>query len=188
MMTGTGEQRAMVHEALDRWWGPLMQMHGPRSDPAKDRDLYWRIKAKSSEELRQEFLSIYVPRLWELGLTIPDPELHLDEASGSWSYGEPDWAELKSVVTGHGPKSQERLEFRRLHYADTQWVRRILAGTDDPAREEANLNARQPIGRLLQPREIAHAIAYLASPLASATTGVALGVDGGMHSLRPPAR
>lgn len=72
--------------------------------------------------------------------------------------------------------------------ADTQWVRRILAGTDDPAREEANLNARQPIGRLLQPREIAHAIAYLASPLASATTGVALGVDGGMHSLRPPAR
>jgi ring-1,2-phenylacetyl-CoA epoxidase subunit PaaA len=123
MMTGSDTQRAMVQEALDRWWGPLMQMHGPRSDPAKDRDLFWRIKAKASEELRQEFLSIYVPRLLELGLTVPDPELRLDDASGVWHYGEPDWAELKSVVTGHGPKSQERLEFRRLHHAETQWVR-----------------------------------------------------------------
>ena len=77
MVTGTPEQRAMIQEALDRWWGPLMQMHGPRSPREKDRDLYWRIKAKTSEELRQEFLSIYVPRLLELGLTLPDPELRL---------------------------------------------------------------------------------------------------------------
>ena len=70
MVTGTSEQRAMLQEALDRWWGPLMQMHGPRSPREKDRDLYWRIKAKTSEELRQEFLSIYVPRLLELGLTL----------------------------------------------------------------------------------------------------------------------
>ena len=61
MVTGTAGAAGMVQEALDRWWGPLMQMHGPRSDRAKDRDLYWRIKAKTSEELRQEFLSIYVP-------------------------------------------------------------------------------------------------------------------------------
>jgi hypothetical protein len=27
------------------------------------------------------------------------------------------------VVTGHGPRSRERLEFRRLHHAETQWVR-----------------------------------------------------------------
>ena len=31
MTNGTAAQRAMVQEALDRWWGPLMQMHGPRS-------------------------------------------------------------------------------------------------------------------------------------------------------------
>ena len=67
LMTGTDSQRAMVQEALDRWWGPLTQMHGPRSDRTKDRDLHWRIKAKTSEELRQEFLTIYVPRILELG-------------------------------------------------------------------------------------------------------------------------
>ena len=126
MVTGTAQQRAMVQEALDRWWGPLMQMHGPRSDRAKDRDLHWRIKAKTSEELRQEFLSIYVPRILELGLTLPDPELRYDDEAGAWRYGEPDWQELRTVVTNHGPRSQERLDFRQLHWDDTAWVRKTI--------------------------------------------------------------
>jgi ring-1,2-phenylacetyl-CoA epoxidase subunit PaaA len=126
MVNGRPEQRAMIQEALDRWWGPLMQMHGPRSERAKDRDIHWRIKAKTSEELRQEFLSIYVPRILELGLTLPDAELRYDAAAGEWRYGEPDWQELRTVVTNHGPKSEERLEFRRLNRADTQWVRDAL--------------------------------------------------------------
>jgi len=128
LMTGTASQRELVQEALNRWWGPLMQMHGPRGDRAKDRDLHWRIKAKTSEELRQEFLTIYVPRLLELGLTIPDPNLRLDEATKTWSYTEPDWDELRSVVTGHGPKSQDRLAFRRLNREDTRWVRETVFG------------------------------------------------------------
>jgi ring-1,2-phenylacetyl-CoA epoxidase subunit PaaA len=128
LMNGTVAQRALVQEALDRWWGPLMQMHGPPTDPAKDKDLHWRIKAKNNEQLRQEFLSIYVPRIRELGLRIPDPNLRHDPATGRWTYTEPDWDELRAVVTGHGPASQARLDFRRLSYADTQWVRDALAG------------------------------------------------------------
>jgi len=100
-----------------------MQMHGPRGEREKDRDIHWRIKAKTSEELRQEFLSIYVPRIRELGLTLPDPELRLDETAGRWVYTEPDWQELRTVVTNHGPKSEERLAFRRHNYDRTQWVR-----------------------------------------------------------------
>jgi len=123
LMAGTDAQRAMVQDALNRWWGPLMQMHGPRGDRAKDRDLHWRIKAKTSEELRQEFLTIYVPRLLELGLVIPDPELRFDADAGEWRYTEPDWNELRAVVTNHGPKSQERLEFRRMNREATRWVR-----------------------------------------------------------------
>ena len=126
MVTGTPGQRAMIQEALDRWWGPLMQMHGPRSDREKDRDIHWRIKAKTSEELRREFLSIYVPRIRELGLTLPDPELCFDEASGGWRYTEPDWDELRTVVTNHGPMSEQRLEFRRLNRAETAWVRETM--------------------------------------------------------------
>src|SRR5689334_22217695 len=128
MVTGTASQRAAVQDALDRWWGPLMQMHGPRSDRSKDRDIHWRIKAKTSEELRQEFLGIYVPRIRELGLTLPDPDLRYDEAAREWRYTEPDWDELRTVVTNHGPRSQERLQFRRDRWADTQWVRDAILG------------------------------------------------------------
>ena len=128
MMNGSDEQRELVQEAVTRWWGPLMQMHGPRTPREKDRDLHWRIKAKSSEELRQEFLSIYVPRLREVGLVVPDPALALDEATGIWAYTEPDWDELRTVVTNHGPMSQERLAFRRLNREETAWVRRTVLG------------------------------------------------------------
>ena len=68
------------------------------------------------------------PRIRELGLIIPDPNLSFDDATGRWAYTEPDWAELKSVVTGHGPASQERLGFRREVFVDTQWVRDALLG------------------------------------------------------------
>jgi len=128
MMGGSQAQREMVQEALNRWWGPLMQMHGPPSDPAKDKDLRWKIKGKHNEDLRQEFLNTYVPRIWEIGLTLPDPELRLDEATGRWHYSEPDWNELKTVVTGHGPMSQQRLDFRKLNHAQTAWVRDVVLG------------------------------------------------------------
>jgi ring-1,2-phenylacetyl-CoA epoxidase subunit PaaA len=128
MVTGTPAQRAAIQDALDRWWGPLMQMHGPRSPREKDMDLRWRIKAKSSEELRQEFLTIYVPRIRELGLVIPDPELRFDEDIGEWRYAEPDWTELRTVVTNHGPMSKQRLEFRRIAREQTRWVRETILG------------------------------------------------------------
>jgi len=68
--------------------------------------------------------------------------------------------------------------------ADTPWVGRLLDQADDPDAERAALEARQPSGRLVTADEIADAIAYLAGPDASATTGVALAVDGGMQGLR----
>ncbi|WP_433381499.1 SDR family NAD(P)-dependent oxidoreductase [Actinoplanes sp. CA-142083] len=68
--------------------------------------------------------------------------------------------------------------------ADTPWVGRLLAKAPDPAAERAALEARQPTGRLVTADEVAAAIAYLAGPLASATTGTSLAVDGGMQGLR----
>jgi 2-keto-3-deoxy-L-fuconate dehydrogenase len=69
---------------------------------------------------------------------------------------------------------------------ETPWVGRLLEAAGDPAAELAALRARQPLGRLVGPTEVAAAIAYLASPQAGATTGTALAVDGGMAGLRLP--
>ena len=67
---------------------------------------------------------------------------------------------------------------------DTPWVERLLAATDDPAAAAEALRRRQPMGRLVTADEVAHAIAYLASPRSASTTGTILAVDGGMVSLR----
>ncbi|MCA1217162.1 SDR family NAD(P)-dependent oxidoreductase [Streptomyces sp. 8L] len=68
--------------------------------------------------------------------------------------------------------------------ADTPWVGRLLDEAPDPEAERAALNARQPTGRLVTADEVAAAVVHLASPAASAVTGTALAVDGGMQGLR----
>lgn len=66
----------------------------------------------------------------------------------------------------------------------TPFVDRMLQGFADPVTERAALDARQATGRMVEPAEVASAIAYLASPLSGSTTGTALEVDGGVTHLR----
>ena len=68
--------------------------------------------------------------------------------------------------------------------ADTPWVQRLLDQAPDAQAAAVALRARQPMGRLVTADEVAHAIAYLASPLSGSTTGTILGVDGGMAGVR----
>jgi len=67
---------------------------------------------------------------------------------------------------------------------DTPWVGRLLASAADPTAERAALEARQAIGRMVAPEEVARAIVYLASPRSGSTTGTSLDVDGGVTRLR----
>ena len=50
-----------------------------------------------------------------------------------------------------------------------------------PEAQKAALLGQIPLGRLGTPEEIAHAVAFLASPLAGYVTGVELHVNGGMY-------
>jgi ring-1,2-phenylacetyl-CoA epoxidase subunit PaaA len=125
-VTGTQEQFELVQEAVTRWWEPLMHFHGNQIPADEDPMFVWRIKSQANEDARQEFLDGYVPQIRELGLEIPDPALRKDEETGVWEYTEPDWDKLRSVITGHGPASQERLGFRRLSREDVAWVERVV--------------------------------------------------------------
>lgn len=63
---------------------------------------------------------------------------------------------------------------------DSPWVGRLLEAAGDPAAERANLIARQPMGRLGQPEEVARAVLYLASDDSAFMTGSELVIDGGI--------
>ena len=69
---------------------------------------------------------------------------------------------------------------------DTPWVKRLLDQASDAKVAKTALEARQPMGRLVSPTEIASAIVFLASPKQAAVTGTSINVDGGLHSLRIP--
>jgi len=62
---------------------------------------------------------------------------------------------------------------------DTPWVERLVAQTPEPDAARRALEARQPMGRLIRPEEVAAAALYLASDDAAAVTGAILVLDGG---------
>jgi NAD(P)-dependent dehydrogenase (short-subunit alcohol dehydrogenase family) len=63
---------------------------------------------------------------------------------------------------------------------DSPWVGRLLDEAEDPTAARASLTARQPVGRLGSPQEVAQAALYLASDDAAFVTGSSLVIDGGL--------
>ncbi|MFK2826341.1 1,2-phenylacetyl-CoA epoxidase subunit PaaA [Bacillus sp. B190/17] len=131
---GTEEQRAMIQDALNRWWDALLMFFGPASKATtgaskQDVTIKYKIRTKTNEELRQDFFNKYIPRILSLGLTIPDPTMRYDEEKQEWIYQQPDWAEFKKIIKNEGPRSQARLNLRRSSYQNNAWVRDALAAT-----------------------------------------------------------
>src|SRR5699024_8474143 len=93
----------------------------------QDIMIKYRIRKSTNEELRQAFLSKYMPRVFSLGLTVPDETCHYDEEKEEWIYQQPDWEEFKKIIRNQGPRSKERLRLREIAYENNRWVRRALA-------------------------------------------------------------
>ncbi|KAB2810214.1 1,2-phenylacetyl-CoA epoxidase subunit PaaA [Phaeocystidibacter luteus] len=122
---GTPEQIAMAQDALNRWWWPSIMMFGPRDEdsPNSAQSMKWKIKRKSNDELRQEFIDKTVPQAEFLGLTIPDPDLKWNEETGHYDFGEINWDEFYQVIKGNGPCNKQRLDDRRNAHEAGEWVR-----------------------------------------------------------------
>jgi NAD(P)-dependent dehydrogenase (short-subunit alcohol dehydrogenase family) len=63
---------------------------------------------------------------------------------------------------------------------DSPWVGRLLNAESDPEAARRALEARQPMGRLGTPEEVALAALYLASDESAFVTGTGLIIDGGI--------
>lgn len=122
---GTPEQKAMAQDALNRWWWPSLMMFGPRDEdsPHTAQSMKWKLKRKTNDELRQQFVDQTVPQAEILGITVPDPQLKWNETTGHYDFGEIDWEEFWQVVKGHGPCNKERMNARVGAWEKGAWVR-----------------------------------------------------------------
>ncbi|HVK22611.1 MAG TPA: 1,2-phenylacetyl-CoA epoxidase subunit PaaA [Actinokineospora sp.] len=129
MMRGTEAQRAMVQDAVDRWWWPALMMFGPSDAESSntEQSMVWRIKRHTNDELRQRFVDMSVPQAKMLGVTFPDPKIAWNAERGHHDFGEIDWDEFWQVVKGNGPCNAERIENRRTAHEDGAWVREAAA-------------------------------------------------------------
>jgi ring-1,2-phenylacetyl-CoA epoxidase subunit PaaA len=125
MQKGTDAQRAMVQDAVNRWWWPSIMMFGPPDDqsPNSAQSMRWGIKRVSNDELRQRFIDAAVDQAKVLGVTLPDPDLKWNEERGHHDFGAIDWDEFWNVIAGNGPCNRERLAARVKAWDDGAWVR-----------------------------------------------------------------
>ena len=125
MARGTKEQRDMAQDALNRWWWPSLMMFGPSDEdsPNSAQSMKWKIKRKSNDTLRQEFIDKTVPQAEFLGLKIPDPDLKWNEERQSYDFGEMNWDEFYDVIKGNGPCNKQRIANHVRAHEEGAWVR-----------------------------------------------------------------
>ena len=125
LMEGTEEQREMAQDALNRWWWPSLMMFGPTDAESVHtaQSMKWKLKRKTNDELRQQFVDQTVPQAELIGLTVPDPDLKWNEERGAYDFGPIDWDEFWQVVKGHGPCNKQRMKARVGAHENGAWVR-----------------------------------------------------------------
>lgn len=136
---GTPEQKAMLQDAVNRWWWPSIMMFGPTDAESSnsEKSMLWKIKRQSNDELRQRFVDATVDQARILGVTLPDPDLKWNEARGHYDFGEINWDEFWNVVKGNGPCNKERLRARVAAHEKGQWVRDAALAYADKKKKKA---------------------------------------------------
>jgi ring-1,2-phenylacetyl-CoA epoxidase subunit PaaA len=122
---GTDAQKAMCQDAINRWWWPALMMFGPRDAESTNSDMSmkWKIKRKSNDELRQQFVDMIAEQVKLLNMTLPDDQLRWNETSKHYEFGQINWDEFWQVVKGNGPCNKERLAARKKAWEEGRWVR-----------------------------------------------------------------
>jgi ring-1,2-phenylacetyl-CoA epoxidase subunit PaaA len=125
LANGSPEQKAMAQDALNRFWWPALMMFGPSDADSKHtkQSMDWKIKRHTNDELRQQFIDVTVPQAELIGLTVPDPDLKFNEATGHYEHGPINWDEFWQVVQGNGPCNKDRIDARRNAKENGAWVR-----------------------------------------------------------------
>ncbi len=122
---GNDVQKAMCQDAINRWWWPSLMMFGPKDAESthSDQSMNWKIKRKTNDELRGQFVNMIAEQIKVLGMTLPDADLKWNEEKNSYDFGEINWDEFWNVVKGNGPCNKQRIAARRKAHEGGAWVR-----------------------------------------------------------------
>ncbi|MEJ2760114.1 MAG: 1,2-phenylacetyl-CoA epoxidase subunit A [Gammaproteobacteria bacterium] len=133
---GSEEQKAMVQDAMNRWWWPTLMMFGPHDTESAHsaQSMQWKIKRQSNDDLRQKFVDQTVPQAEYLGVTIPDPALKWNEERGHYDFGEIDWEEFNRVINGNGPCNRQRIAHHVRAHEEGEWVREAMHAYEEKLR------------------------------------------------------
>jgi ring-1,2-phenylacetyl-CoA epoxidase subunit PaaA len=125
MAFGKPEQKKQAQDAVNRLWYPALMMFGPSDSESvhSEQSMAWKIKIKSNDELRQQFVDQTVPQIEYLGLDLPDANIKWNEERGHYDFSDPDWSEFFAVLKGKGPCNVDRMNARVKAWEDGAWVR-----------------------------------------------------------------
>ena len=107
----------MCQDAINRWWWPSLMMFGPHDSEStnSEQSMIWKIKRKSNDELRQNFVDMIAEQAKVLNMKLPDDKLIL-----------PGVVSHATNVVEHPELVAERI----LRFANLVGRERVIASTD----------------------------------------------------------
>jgi ring-1,2-phenylacetyl-CoA epoxidase subunit PaaA len=143
LSNGTDQQKTMCQDAINRWWWPSLMMFGPKDSEStnNDQSMKWKIKRKTNDELRQNFVDMIAEQVKILGMTLPDSQLKWNDTKKQYDFGEINWDEFWNVVKGNGPCNKQRMEARRKAHEEGKWVREASMAYAEKRKQKTSKHA-----------------------------------------------
>ncbi len=130
LATGSRKEQEMLQEAFDEWWPRIIQFFGPTDDKSTHHDFSSEVglKMMSNDELRNAFLTAYIPKAEKYGLEIPDEPRIEKRDDGSYKVVEDDldWEEFFTVAKNSYEGSDIQIGKRHDTQEAVEWVRNVL--------------------------------------------------------------
>jgi ring-1,2-phenylacetyl-CoA epoxidase subunit PaaA len=130
LMTGSKAEQELTQEAFEEWWPRIIQFFGPTDDKSTHHDFSADVglKTMTNDELRNAFLSAYVPKAEKYGLEIPDEPRIRDNGDGTYEVVEDDldWDEFFTIAKNDSAGSHEQIGKRSRTQEAVEWVRNSM--------------------------------------------------------------
>lgn len=130
LMSGSKAEQEKTQQAFEEWWPRIIQFFGPTDEKSTHHDFSSQVglKLRSNDELRNAFLTAYIPKARKYGLEIPDRPRIEKQDDGTWTVREDDldWDEFFEIAKNDSEGSHTQIGKRHDTQEAVEWVREAL--------------------------------------------------------------